>query len=227
MILVKWDDLPENMKTTEVRCYYEMLAKRRFSLIVKRTFDVFTSLVLIILLLPVILLIAILIKLDSPGPVLYRQERVTQYGKIFKVCKFRTMVNNADQMGAHVTTDGDARITKIGGKIRNSRLDEIPQLFNILAGTMSFVGTRPEAVRYVKSYTKEMMATLLLPAGVTSQASVEYKDEAELLRGVSDVESFYVEKILPEKMEYNLKSIENFSLIEELKILFKTVGAVL
>lgn len=227
MRLIKWDDLPENMKTPEVKHYYEILRKRKYRLILKRLFDIIMSSIMIILLSPVILIIAILIKLDSRGTVFYRQERVTQYGKVFKVCKFRTMVNNADQMGAHVTTDGDARITKIGSKIRNSRLDEIPQLFNILAGTMSFVGTRPEAVRYVKSYTKEMMATLLLPAGVTSHASVEYKDEAELLRGVSDVESFYVEKILPEKMEYNLKSIENFSLIEEIKILFKTVGAVL
>ncbi|MGE9896449.1 sugar transferase [Anaerovoracaceae bacterium SGI.195] len=215
------------MKTSEVRCYYDMLVGKKSSLVVKRMFDIFTSLVLIILLSPVILLIAILIKIDSPGPVLYRQERVTQYGRIFRVCKFRTMINNADKIGVHITTDSDARITKIGSKIRNSRLDEIPQLFNILAGTMSFVGTRPEAVRYVESYTHEMMATLLLPAGVTSKASIEYKDEAELLRGVSDVESFYIEKILPEKMKYNLESIARFSLIEELKILVKTVVAVL
>lgn len=227
MRIVKWDDLPNNMKNDDVKYYYDIISKRRFSLIMKRCFDVIMALIMIILLSPVLLVIALLIKMDSHGPVLYRQERVTQYGKVFKVCKFRTMVADADKIGAHVTTAEDPRITKIGNKIRSCRLDELPQLFNIVAGTMSFVGTRPEAVRYVEKYTDSMMATLLLPAGVTSIASITYKDEAALLSGADDIEVAYVERVLPEKMKYNLASIEKFSLIGELKVMLRTIGVIL
>ena len=193
----------------------------------KRVFDIVVSLIMIILCSPILLIISILIVKDSKGGVFYRQERVTQYGRVFRIFKFRTMVQNADQIGTQVTVSNDSRITKIGSKLRNCRLDELPQLFNIFLGDMTFVGTRPESVHYVKSYTNEMYATLLLPAGVTSEASIEYKDEAELLDQADDVDSVYVNEVLPEKMKYNLNSIKEFSFFKEIATMFRTVFAVL
>ncbi len=227
MVIKKWNDLPDFLKNEEVREYYDLLRKRKISLVFKRIFDVIMSFVLLVLLSPVFCVLAFLIKKDSKGPVFYRQVRVTQYGREFRIFKFRTMVNNADKIGAHVTSNNDCRITKIGKKIRSCRLDEIPQLINVFLGDMSFVGTRPEAVKYVKEYTPEMMATLLLPAGITSDASITYKDEAELLENAEDADKVYVEKILPEKMKYNLQSIRQFNLIYEIRIMFKTILAVL
>lgn len=227
MILKKWEDLPEFMKVEEVEPYYRILEGKKCSLVAKRIFDIIMAAFLLILFSPLMIFIALLIKSDSPGPAIYKQERVTQYGRKFKVYKFRTMVNDADKIGSHVTTNNDSRITKVGEKIRGARIDEFPQLINVLRGDMSFVGTRPEAVKYVENYTKNMRATLLLPAGITSKASIEYKDEAKLLEKVDDIDLFYIEKILPEKMRYNLDSIEKFSIIEEVKVLFKTVAAVL
>ena len=227
MRLVKWEKLPENMQTEEVKKYYDVLRKRRFSLFVKRVFDIFVSLILLLLLSPVFLVLSIAIKIDSRGPVFYRQLRVTQYGKQFRIFKFRTMVNDADTMGAHVTTSGDSRITRVGKFIRKCRLDEISQLIDVLRGKMTFVGTRPEAVRYVEAYTPEMMATLLLPAGITSEASIYFKDEAELLENAQDADKVYVEDILPKKMKYNLRAIERFGFWKEIGTMFKTVFAVL
>lgn len=215
------------MRTEAVRPYYERLKKKKVSLALKRAFDVIASSIMIIILSPLLIIISILIVTDSKGGVFYRQERVTQYGKKFRIFKFRTMVANADKIGTQVTVSNDNRITKIGSVIRKYRIDEIPQLFNILVGDMSLVGTRPESVHYVKHYTPEMMATLLLPAGVTSEASILYKDEAELLDEVDDVDKVYIEKILPEKMKYNLESIKKFSFIREIGIMVKTVLAVL
>lgn len=227
MRLVKWEKLPENMQTEEVRKYYDILRERRFSLFVKRVFDIFVSLILLLLLSPVFLVLAIAIKIDSRGPVFYRQLRVTQYGKQFRIFKFRTMVNDADKIGAHVTTSGDSRITRVGKFIRKCRLDEISQLIDVLRGKMTFVGTRPEAARYVESYTPEMMATLLLPAGITSEASIYFKDEAELLENAEDADKVYVEDVLPKKMKYNLRAIERFGFWKEIGTMFKTVFAVL
>ena len=181
MLVKEWNELPEYMQVEEVRPYYEILRKKKGQLILKRIFDICASLVLIVLLSPIILFFSIWIKLDSKGPVFYRQERITQYGKVFRIFKFRTMVNNADKIGNLVTSKNDSRITKVGEKIRKYRIDEIPQLFNVLIGDMSFVGTRPEVKKYVDQYTPEMYATLLLPAGVTSLASIEFKDEDEIL----------------------------------------------
>lgn len=137
------------------------------------------------------------------------------------------MVADADKIGTQVTVSNDSRITRVGSVIRKYRLDEIPQLFNILLGDMSLVGTRPESTHYVKFYTPEMYATLLLPAGVTSEASIMYKDEADLLDKADDVDKVYIEKVLPGKMKYNLESISNFSFIKEIGIMFKTVLAVM
>jgi len=172
------------------------------------------------------LIISIAIKMDSKGSVLFRQVRVTQYGKRFRIFKFRTMVNNAEKIGAEVTTKNDIRVTRVGRFLRKFRLDEIPQLFNIIVGDMSFVGTRPEVVRYVEQYTEDMMATLLLPAGVTSEASIEYKGEEGILSCVHEVDKVYVEVVLPEKMRYNLKGIEEFSFFGDIKTIIRTVLAV-
>lgn len=173
------------------------------------------------------LFIAIWIKLDSKGPVFYRQERITTYGKHFKIHKFRTMVNNADRIGTAVTVGNDSRITKVGAKLRGCRLDELPQVLDLISGNMSFVGTRPEAMKYVERYKSEYMATLLLPAGITSEASIRYKNEAELLDGAEDVDKVYIDEVLPEKMKYNLESIKKFSFFGEIITMFRTVFAVL
>ncbi|MEF2953576.1 MAG: sugar transferase [Blautia sp.] len=223
----KWNELPEFMKNEEVKGYYHILQKKKVSLILKRIFDIIMSIIMILLLSPVLIVVSIWIKLDSKGPVFYRQERITQYGRVFRIFKFRTMVTGADKIGTLVTTKNDSRITRVGEKIRKCRLDEIPQLFNILLGDMSFVGTRPEVKKYVDAYTDEMMATLLLPAGVTSLASIQYRDEDEILAKYVDeehsVDEVYVEKILPEKMRYNLKYLKTFSIVEDITLCVKTV----
>lgn len=223
MILKKWDELPKELQTEEVRPYYEVLQKKRLSLILKRIFDIVVSLVMLIILLPVFILLGIAIKVDSSGPIFFRQERITQYGRTFRIFKFRTMVNNAEKLGTQVTIGNDSRITKVGSFIRNCRLDEISQLLNILTGDMTFVGTRPEVKKYVDHYTNDMMATLLLPAGVTSLASIYYKDEAELLEKSTNPDKTYIREILPEKMKYNLQNIEKFNFFEDIKIMVMTV----
>ena len=227
MRLRKWEDLPAYMQCEEVREYYDILAKKKGALGLKRVFDVVVAVIMLIILAIPMLIIGVMIKVDSPGPVFYRQERVTTYGKRFRIHKFRTMVNNADKIGSAVTVGGDARITKVGNRLRNLRIDEIPQLIDVLTGNMSFVGTRPEATKYVDKYTNEMNATLLLPAGITSEASIRYKDEAELLNAADDVDRVYVQEVLPEKMKYNLQSIKNFSFFGEIATMIRTVFAVL
>ena len=227
MILKKWEDLPDFLRTDAVRPYYDALTRRRGSLLLKRIFDVAVSALMLVVLCPVFLALAVAIKLDSPGPVFYRQVRVTQYGKEFRIFKFRSMVSDADKRGSLVTVSGDSRITRVGHFIRNCRLDELCQLIDIFRGTMTFVGTRPEVPKYVAAYTPEMMATLLLPAGVTSQASILYKDEAELLDAADDVDAVYVRDVLPGKMKYNLDALKNFSFFSDIATMFQTVFAVL
>ena len=227
MLICKWEKLPPEMQTEEVKKYYDILHKKNFSLFWKRVFDIFVSVLMLVVLSPLFLVLAIAIKIDSKGPVFYRQERVTQYGKRFRIHKFRTMVSNADKIGTAVTIENDSRVTKVGRKVRRLRLDELPQLLDVLSGNMSFVGTRPEVSKYVEQYTPEMMATLLLPAGVTSLASIYYKDEAELLNGAEEADKVYVEKILLAKMYYNLKAIEKFGFWRDIKTMFMTVFAVL
>ena len=227
MILKKWEELPESLQTDAVRPYYDLLAKRRGSLLLKRCFDIVVSALMLAVLSPGFLVLAIAIKLDSPGPVFYRQVRVTQYGKHFRIFKFRSMVSDADKRGSLVTVSGDSRITRVGHVIRNCRLDELCQLIDIFRGTMTFVGTRPEVPKYVAAYTPEMMATLLLPAGVTSEASILYKDEAELLDAAEDVDAVYIRDVLPGKMKYNLDALKNFSFFSDIATMFRTVFAVL
>lgn len=226
MRLVKWEALPETMQTPQVREYYDILDKKRGSLLCKRLFDIGVSAVMLVLLSPVFLVLTVVIKLDSPGPVFYRQVRLTQYGKPFRIFKFRTMVQGADK-GSQVTVGGDSRITRVGKVIRKCRLDEIGQLLDVFRGTMTFVGTRPEVPKYAASYTPEMMATFLLPAGVTSLTSIYYKDEERLLNGAEDSDRVYVEKILPGKMRYNLEGIRSFGFFKDIKIMGMTFLAML
>lgn len=226
MRLVKWEALPAAMQTPQVREYYDILDKKRGSLLCKRLFDIGVSAVMLVLLSPVFLVLAVVIKLDSPGPVFYRQVRLTQYGKPFRIFKFRTMVQGADK-GSQVTVGGDSRITRVGKVIRKCRLDEIGQLLDVFRGTMTFVGTRPEVPKYAASYTPEMMATFLLPAGVTSLTSIYYKDEERLLNGAEDSDRVYVEKILPGKMRYNLEGIRSFGFFKDIKIMGMTFLAML
>ena len=226
MIVKQWEKLPPEMQTEEVRKYYDILRKKRFSLFFKRAFDIVVSFIMLLILSPIFLVLAIAIKIDSRGPVFYRQVRITQYNKKFRIFKFRSMVQDADK-GSQVTVSGDSRITRVGKFVRKCRLDELCQLIDVLRGTMTFVGTRPEVPKYTEQYTPEMMATLLLPAGVTSLASIYYKNEAELLDEAADTDKVYVEEVLPAKMYYNLKAIENFSFWGDIKIMFMTVFAVL
>lgn len=226
-MLKKWDSLPDFMKNDAVRPYYEILRKKKASLFLKRVFDILVGLIILIITAIPMTIIAVMIKLDSEGPVFYRQERVTTYGKHFRIHKFRTMVSNADKIGSTVTIDHDNRITKVGAKLRGYRLDELPQVFDVLRGNMSFVGTRPEAVKYVEMYKPEYMATLLMPAGITSEASIRYKDEAELLDRADNVDKVYIEKVLPGKMKWNLESIIKFSFVKDIITMARTVLVVL
>ena len=227
MIWKSWQELPNDMRCEAVRSYYDILVSKHRDLMLKSVFDRLMAAILLIVLSPIFLLLAVWIKLDSEGPVFFRQERVTQYGKSFRIYKFRTMVQNAEQLGTQVTSKDDMRVTSVGQALRKCRLDELPQLINILEGTMSFVGTRPEVPRYVAAYTDEMKATLLLPAGVTSVASIRYKDEDILLDAADDVDDCYIHNVLPAKMEWNLRSLKEFSFIGELKVMVETVLAVI
>lgn len=223
----KWSELPQNMQTDAVKVYYDILKTKTASLILKRIFDIIVSAVLIVICSPIMLILAICIKIDSKGPVMFRQRRVTTNGKVFRIFKFRTMVNDAEKKGTQVTTNNDPRVTKVGKLIRGCRLDELPQLFNVFLGDMTFVGTRPEVEKYVAAYTDEMMATLLLPAGITSVASIKYKDEERLLQAAENTDEVYIKEVLPEKMKYNLEALKNFSFFGDIKIMFQTVFAVL
>ena len=224
-------NIDKRFETEIVKKYREEIEKRKISLFLKLFLDKVLALILLIPLIPIILAIAIWIKLDSEGPVFYRQERITTYGRPFRIFKFRTMVKDADKLGAAVTEHNDPRISRAGDKLRKVRLDELPQLFNVLLGDMSFVGVRPEVAKYVNRYTDEMNATLLLPAGITSPASIEYKDEDEVIekfKGTGrSIDDIYIEEVLPDKMKYNLEYIKNFSIINDIKIMIQTALAVI
>ena len=213
MALRKWEDLPRFMQCAEVKEYYDILAKKKLSLKLKRAFDIVAGTGILLVTAIPMLIISIKSLQNLRVECYIGRNVITRYGKKFRIHKFRTMVANADKIGSAVTISGDSRITPTGAFLRKYRLDELPQVLDVLAGNMSFVGTRPEATKYVKKYTKEMRATLLMPAGITSEASIRYKDEAELLDAADDVDKVYVEKVLPEKMKYNLESIKKFSFL--------------
>lgn len=222
MRMLPFSQLPPEFQTDAVKPYYDILKSKSKSLFFKRVLDLFAGLILLCILILPMFIIGIIIKCTSKGPVIYKQVRVTTYGKNFKIWKFRTMKVGSDKLG-ELTCSDDDRVTKIGKILRKYRLDELPQIFHVISGKMSIVGTRPEVPRYVSEYTPEMMATLLMPAGVTSLASIMFKDEAELLEKSSDVDKEYIEVILPQKMEYNLKYIDRFGFRRDLYLIFKTI----
>lgn len=223
----KWDKLPEQFQNDSVKPYYDILCHKTGSLILKRIFDIIISLILTLIVLPFMLIIAIWIKFDSKGSIFFLQKRVTKYGRVFNIIKFRTMVSDAERLGTQVTVSNDNRVTRAGRFLRKCRLDELPQLFNVLKGDMSFVGTRPEVRRYVQQYTDEMYATLLMPAGITSLASIKFKDEEKLLSSAENPDYVYVNTVLPQKMSYNLQYIKKFNFFYDIVLMFQTFIAVL
>lgn len=223
----KWENLPDFMRCDEVRPYWEILNHKHGQLMLKRVFDLVVALVLLIILAIPMFIIAVMIKIEDLGPVFYRQKRVTRYGKHFRIHKFRTMVVNADKIGTAVSIDEDPRITKVGRRLRKLRLDELPQVLDVIKGNMSFVGTRPEVIKYVEWYKPEWNATLLLPAGITSEASIRYRDEDKLLKASDDVDKTYVENVLPAKMIWNLESVRQFGFRREILTMFRTVLVVI
>lgn len=222
-----WNDLPEFMRVAEVLPYWEQLNQKKVQMVIKRIFDLLLATLLLILFSVPMIIITLLIRLDSDGSAFCLQERVTTYGRRFQIHKFRTMIKNADKLGSEVTVDGDKRVTRLGAKLRKYRLDEIPQLIDVIQGNMSFVGTRPEVSKYVEQYKPEYYATLLLPAGITSEASIRYLDEATLLKETKDIDSCYLNEILPEKMKINLQSIKKFSLLDDIRTMMRTIAAVI
>jgi len=223
MFLPKYSSLPSEMQNPDVEHYYKILEKKKISLCLKRVFDFIFAVILVVVLAVPMAVIAVIVKSDSSGPVFFRQKRVTSGGKIFKIFKFRTMCVNDNTKNAQVTAGSDSRITRVGRVLRKIKLDELPQLFNVLIGDMSFVGTRPEVERYVEKYTPEMYATLLMPAGITSMTSIEFRNEEEILEKAEDVEKAYIEEVLPQKMKFNLQYIEKFNLFYDLYVMVMTV----
>ena len=222
-----YENLPKSMKNEYTKQYVDLLNNSKFSLCVKRVFDVVVSFIILLLLSPFFLILAAAIKIDSKGPVFYRQIRVGRYNEDFKIFKFRTMVQDADKIGLPLTVGDDPRVTRVGHLIRKLRLDQFSQLLNVLNGTMSLVGPRPEVRKYVDAYTDEYMATLLIRPGITATSSIAFKDEDKILNSADNAEEVYVEKILPPKMKYNLEYMKNITLLNDIKIMFQTVGAVL
>ncbi len=226
-MLLPFEELPKEFQNENVKKYYDILDKKRNSLVAKRTLDFVLASVFSIFLIIPIFVIAIIIKTTSKGPVLYKQVRVTRYNHQFKILKFRTMVADADKLGSLVTEFDDPRITKIGHFLRKYRLDELPQIFNVLKGDMSIVGTRPEVPRYVEKYKDTYYATLLMPAGITSLASIKFKNEDKLLKYSTNVDDDYIKIILPKKMHYNLLYLTKFGVKNDVYLMLKTVKEVL
>lgn len=228
MLLKPFDRLPESMQTAEIRHYYDIIAKRKLSLLIKQAADFLLAAVLLVILAVPMLVIAVVIKCTSKGPVFFFQERAGRYLRPFRICKFRTMRTDAEQCGGQITVgERDPRITGIGWFLRKYRLDELPQLFNILGGQMSFVGARPEVMRYVACYSGAMSATLLIKPGITGFASVRFKDENALLGRESDPEKAYIEHIIPAKMALDLEYVESFGVLTDIKTMLETVREVL
>ncbi|MBS6025346.1 MAG: sugar transferase [Paeniclostridium sordellii] len=193
---------------------------------IKRLFDIGASSIGLILLSPILILIAICIKLDSKGPVFFKQIRVGKNKELFKIYKFRTMVTDAEKLGKQITIGNDTRITKVGTFIRKCKLDELPQLINVLNGDMSLVGPRPEVPKYVELYDDYQEQILLVQPGITDYASIEFRNESEILGESENPESKYINDIMPYKIELNIKYIKNISLYEDLKLITRTIKAI-
>ena len=205
----------------------KVLEKRKPQLIAKRAMDIVISGGALAVLWPAMLVVAAAIKIDDPGPVFYRQVRVGRGGKEFRIFKFRTMVVDADKKGLQITVGRDNRITRMGAFLRKTKLDELAQLLNVFIGDMSFVGPRPEVPKYVNLYTPYQRQVLLVRPGITDYASIAYRNENDLLAGTDDPERMYIETIMPDKIELNMKYLREISPIADLKLIFGTIWAVI
>ena len=209
---------------TELYDYKEELNSKKFVLFIKRLFDVCASFFGLLFLFIPLVVVSVLIKCTSKGPIFFRQVRVGRNGKEFRIYKFRTMVVDAEKKGLQITTKDDNRITKIGSFLRKTKLDEFPQLINVLIGEMSFVGPRPEVPKYVALYSDVQKNVLLVRPGITELASIKYRDENEMLKSSENPEDTYIKEIMPKKIEYNLEYIKNISPFYDLKLIFMTFG---
>jgi lipopolysaccharide/colanic/teichoic acid biosynthesis glycosyltransferase len=215
-----FDKKEEILSPSEVE---EILERKKMQLILKRVFDIIFSLLGLTVLLPIFLVISIVIKVDSKGPVFFRQVRVGKNGKEFRILKFRTMVVDADKKGMQITVGKDSRITKSGYVLRKFKLDELPQLINVLFGDMSFVGPRPEVPKYVALYDENQKSVLKVKPGITDIASIEYRDENTLLGESDNPEKTYIEEVMPTKLKLNMEYIRNISIVNDVKLIFKTI----
>ena len=204
-----------------------VLEKRKLQLALKRLMDVVISGGALLVIWPVLLLIAAAIKIDDPGPVFYRQVRVGKNGREFRIYKFRTMVVDADKKGLAITIGRDRRITRVGAFLRKTKLDELAQLINVFTGEMSFVGPRPEVPKYVNMYTPYQRQVLLVQPGITDYASIAYRNENDLLEGAEDPEKMYIETIMPDKIELNMKYLHEISPIADIRLILSTIAAVI
>lgn len=204
-----------------------VLERRKLQLALKRAMDIVISGGALAVLWPVLLLIALAIKIDDPGPVFYRQVRVGRNGKEFRIFKFRTMIVDADKKGLQITVGRDNRITRMGRLLRKTKLDELAQLINVLLGEMSFVGPRPEVPKYVNMYTPYQRQVLLVRPGITDYASIAYRNENDMLEGAEDPERMYIDVIMPDKIELNMKYLHEISPLADIRLILKTVAAVI
>ena len=205
----------------------DVLARRKPQLIAKRAMDIVLSACALAILWPLLLLIALAIWIDDPGPVFYRQVRVGRNGKTFRIFKFRSMVMDADKKGLAITVGRDIRITRVGAVLRKTKLDELAQLLNVLLGQMSFVGPRPEVPKYVELYTPYQRQVLLVRPGITDYASIAYRNENDLLAGAPNPEAMYIEQIMPDKIELNMKYLREISPLADIRLILKTIVAVI
>ena len=205
----------------------DVLARRKPQLIAKRAMDIVLSACALAVLWPLLLLIALAIWIDDPGPVFYRQVRVGRNGKTFRIFKFRSMVMDADKKGLAITVGRDSRITRVGAVLRKTKLDELAQLLNVLLGQMSFVGPRPEVPKYVELYTPDQRQVLLVRPGITDYASIAYRNENDLLAGAPNPETMYIEQIMPDKIELNMKYLREISPLADIRLILKTIVAVI
>lgn len=193
---------------------------------IKRAFDFILSFVGLVLLTPLFLIVALLIKLDSKGPVFYMQSRVGRFNNDFKLFKFRTMTLNADRLGLLTLSSRDERITKLGYYLRKYKVDELPQLINVLKGDMSLVGPRPEVRKYVDLYSKNQMKVLDFRPGITDVSSIRYSNENEVLENQSEPEKYYIEVIMPEKIKYNLEYLKKQNILSDIQTIFRTLAKI-
>lgn len=204
-----------------------VLNRKKGQLFLKRAFDIVVSLIGLIILSPIFLVISIMIKLDLSGPIFFKQTRVGKDGREFKIYKFRTMVQDAEKLGMQITVGEDCRVTRVGRFIRKTKLDELPQLINVFIGDMSLVGPRPEVPKYVAMYDEVQKNILKVRPGITDYASIEFRDENELLAESNDPEEMYIKEIMPTKFALNVKYLNDISILKDIKIIFKTLYKVL